>query len=335
MIFLVDGIEYTDKEHTEWYAKILGHPSEPARRRVESVEVEGAFWYFNTSQGVTICMHIPKLKAPWPEKKCNKLFEAVREAIVKWDDLMQEDMSFCLEALDKKTLISKGALPAKEDYELRLTDINGSRRAFDEYQQELLRKQRKEWKPDEIPLCPTCLERGTGYDRKPREYCHQHQWFDPSVYEDWHRDEHGNIQKHFGPHLIGWKERQAALALERASQAPAPEPEKPVQHTAIAPAKAEPMDVVIDCTRVPVEDIPIEQLQEYGTRIVQQYQEAAKFMETVDYYRLADETKAWAEKSMAETKEYIAALRARKEREMGQATITPKVEVRKPVGIVS
>lgn len=331
MIFLIDGVEYSDKDHELWYSKVLGHPSESARRRVESIEVEGKFWYFNTSQGVTICMHIPKISPPWPEKKCNKAFLELREAIVKWDDLMQSDMSFCMEALDKKTLIAKGMLSAKEDYELRLTDIGGSRRAFDEYQSELQRKNRKEWKPEEFPLCPTCIERDIGYDRKDRHFCHQHEWFDPAVYESWTTDSEGKILRHFGPHLIGWKERQAALELERASRTPAPEPE-PQTKPASTPAKVDEMDVVIDCSRPPVDEIPLEQLQAFGQRIVEQYKAAADFMETVDYYRLPEDTKAWAEKSMAETKEYIAALRARKERDIKKATVTPRIEVRKPVG---
>lgn len=330
MLFLIDGVEHADKEHELWYSKVLGHPSEPARRRIDSIEVEGKFWYFNTNMGVTICMHIPKIAPPWPEKKCNKVFQEVRDAITKWDDLMQSDMTFCMEALEKKTLISRGMLSAKEDYELRLTDVSGSRRSFDEYQAERARKARKEWKPEELPLCPTCIEKDMGHDRKPRDYCHLHEWFDPAVYESWTVDEHGKIQKHFGPHLIGWKERQEALERERASRPPAPEPEPPAKR-ASTPAKCDPVDVVIDCSRPPVDEIPIEQLQAFGQRIVAGYQSAAKFMETIDYYRLPDETKAWAEKSMSETKEYIAALRARKEREINKATVTPRIEVRKPV----
>jgi hypothetical protein len=297
MIFTVDG-KYHEKQ--AWLQRLVGSPTDDSYRLLDSCELEGHILYANTISGAVLALGVPSLSlgCQIPARAWDSLIEAFRQAIIFWDQEIQAKPVEVLEKVEDGLVLGKYSAGAGAYGHIGLGDLPSTKRSFVRYQEMQARRQRKEWLPKEMPLCPECLALESGYAAKDRDFCVRHRWLNESVYHGW------GIQFTPSGLHIGGPLKTRILKLEK------PVEELP-QRKIIAPEPDRAIDFTWGHSRpAPSEFTDLEQLRAFGNHELEIYNVACRVFDR-EAHRYSEDLRAWGDKCLLESKDYINQLRQR------------------------
>lgn len=306
MEYYIEGIL---QENQKWIQGVLGDCIDI----IDSVEVEERVFYFNCVSGMVVVMrgtHFhPDIYIDFKNGRgWKKPLANIRAFIIAWHELMDSNLIKAMNFLErwprrKVTIITT---PGSKEIEMGIGDLPGTRRDYTAYRNEQDRKYRKDWLPEELPLCPECIKTNSGYGPKDRNACKRHLWLNESVYDGW------GLMKGRSDDYPSRKHVSGPIKAHTIQ----PKPPEPRRENIRRKTESTPIEGTVFKINVgnqkpaPSDFLDAELLKNFGNRQIRLYQSACGAFER-ESHRYSNELREWASKCLERDLQYINQLRER------------------------